>query len=772
MRKRVPGVRPAVAASAAVILAAGVFPAAGQAATGTTRGGAAAGFERLATYPVFQNLPAGTPADSQTVAEISAVSEDGRTLIYTDAPGKRVGFLDISDPKRPKGLGSLGLEQLGDAEDEPTSVAVVGPYVLVVVNTSRSYTEPSGRLDVIRIADRRRVRSLDLGGQPDSVAVSKDARYAAIAIENERDEEATPPGGDEGDLPQAPAGFLQILDLGGPVAAWGVRKVPFTAADGSALPAVTAAGLAEPTDPEPEYVSVNDANKVAVTLQENNGVAVVDLRTGRLDRVFSAGTVTVRGIDTVEDGTISLDGGIEDVPREPDAVAWVDRHTLATANEGDWKGGTRGWTVFDDRGRVVWDAGNGFERLAVRYGHHNEDRAANKGSEPEGIAVATYGGRRYAFVGSERANFVAVYDVSRPDRPAFVQFLPTNAGPEGLLPVPSRGLFVVSSEEDDAGTGVRAGVQVFRLGRPSVPGLVSADRDGKPIGWGALSGLSPVPSSRHGLYAVTDSAYEPTRVLTIDTRQSPARITRGLTITRGGRPAAYDAEGVAARPSGGFWLASEGDPKAGNDLIKQNLLVKVDRNGSVLQEVPLPADVAGRLGSQGLEGIAVTGGGRDEQVWVTLQRPLAGDPADVVRLGRLDVATGRWAWFGYGLEPSASAANWNGLSELVVAAPGRLAVVERDKASGTAARHKKIYTVDVPRTAPRPGELPVLRKRQARDLLPDLKGFGGWTQEKVEGLAVTGDGRVWVVTDNDAVNDATGETIFYSPGTSRGLLGD
>lgn len=709
-------------------------------------------FKRVATYPVYQN----GGGDGETVAEISAVSEDGRTLIYTDAPGKRVGFLDISDPDEPQGLGTVDL-----GAHEPTSVAVVGPYALVVIDTSVSHAQPSGRVDVIRIKDRATVRSIELGGQPDSIAVS--GKYGAIAIENERDEDFAPVGGKKGDLPQAPAGFLQILDLkGSDPAKWGTRKVAFTRADGSALPSFTVAGLAAPTDPEPEYVTINRKGKVAVTLQENNGVAVVDLRTGAIERVFSAGTATVTGIDTKEEKEISLTGSIVDTPREPDAIAWIDDHTLATANEGDWKGGTRGWTVFDDEGNIVWDAGATFENLAVRYGQHNEDRSADKGAEPEGITVAEYRGRRYAFIGSERSNFVAVYDVSRPAKPRFVQFLPTNAGPEGLLAVPSRDLFIVSSENDDASVGLRAGVQVFRVGKPAVPGLVSAAPNGTPIGWGALSGLSSVPGSRDGLYAVWDSAYKPTKIFTIDTGEKPATITGALTVTKGGAPASYDAEGIAARPGGGFWLASEGATGAGN------LLVRLDSSGAVQQEIPLPADIASRMKSQGLEGVTVVGSGAGEKVWVTLQRPLTGDPADVIRLGRYDVATGAWAWFGYPVEPSASAANWNGLSELTFAG-GRLLAVERDKASGTAAAHKKVYSVALPDGDP--VGLPVLAKTLERDLLPDLRGFGGWTQEKVEGLGVTGGGRVWIVTDNDALDDATGETVFYSPGTLKSAFG-
>ncbi|MCZ9341696.1 alkaline phosphatase, partial [Streptomyces sp. TRM76130] len=176
-----------------------------------------------------------------------------------------------------------------------------------------------------------------------------------------------------------------------------LREVALTDADGSALPALAAAGIAAPTDPEPEYVSVNSRGQLVVTLQENNGIVLVDLASGRVTKAFSAGTATVTGIDTVEDGVIDQTGSITDVPREPDAVGWIDDRYLATANEGDWKGGTRGWTVFDSRtGEVVWDAGNSYEHLAARYGLLNEGRSENKGTEPEGLAVATYDGVRYA----------------------------------------------------------------------------------------------------------------------------------------------------------------------------------------------------------------------------------------------------------------------------------------------------------------------------------------------------------------------------------------
>ncbi|MEU4653382.1 esterase-like activity of phytase family protein [Streptomyces sp. NPDC023723] len=764
------------AALATLAVTAGALAGTAYAGTGKgtdhSSGQRTAAFARTATYPVFQNRPAGEDAAAQTVAEISAVSEDGRTQVYTDAAGKRIGFLDISDPSRPKGLGTLSLAELGDAEDEPTSVTVVGQYVLVVVNTSASYTEPSGRLDVVSLRTRERVASYDLGGQPDSIALSKDKRYAAIAIENERDEEATPAGGEEGDLPQAPAGFVQIVDLkAAKPTAWGLRKVALTKADGSALPVLTAAGITEPTDPEPEYVSVNSRGQLVVTLQENNGIVTIDLAAGRITKAFSAGTATVTGIDTVEDGVIDQTGSITDVPREPDAVGWIDDRYLATANEGDWKGGTRGWTVFDSRtGKVVWDAGNSYEHLAARYGLLNEDRSENKGTEPEGLAIATYDGVRYAFVGSERSNFVAVYDISEPTEPVFKQILETTNGPEGLLPIPSRGLFAVSSEEDDAEAGVRASVSLFKLGSSAAgqPTISAAsDSSGTPIGWGALSGLSAVPGRDDEVYAVTDAAYDTTRVLTIDTSGGQgAVIRRELTVKdAAGRPTGYDAEGVYARPGGGFWLAVEGATGTGNQLVR------LDRDGVTQQVVPLPSDVAAGLGSQGFEGVTATTDARGHEIlWTALQREVKTDPSGTVRLGRYDVTAGTWSWYGYRLDSTTTDGDWIGLSEITVVGD-RLAVIERDKLNGPAAKVKRIYTVPLPKTAAPAGTLPVLDKTLAHDVLPDLRATNGWTQEKLEGLTVAGNGRVYAVTDNDGLDDSTGETVFLDLGRGRQVLG-
>ena len=140
--------------------------------------------------------------------------------------------------------------------------------------------------------------------------------------------------------------------------------------------------------------------------------------------------------------------------------------------------------------------------------------------------------------------------------------LPTTNGPEGVLPITERGLLAISSETDDAAAGVRSAISLFRLDRVAEsaawPSIRSTTTAGVPIGWSALGALSAKPGSSSTLYAAADTVISNATLYTVDTRQSPARITSAIPVTRAGQPAKLDVEGLFARPSGGFWLAVEG----------------------------------------------------------------------------------------------------------------------------------------------------------------------------------------------------------------------
>ena len=710
---------------------------------------AAAYFERVATFPVYRNLGADEDASKQTVAEITAVSRDGRTLIYTDSPGERIGLVDIRDPKNPQPAGFVQLE------GEPTSVAVHQHYVLVAVNTSLSFAQPDGVLAVFDIRNPtqpKRVATLPMGGQPDSIAISPRGRYAAVAIENERDEDLN-----DGLLPQLPAGYLRIVDLKGQPSRWQTRDVDLT-------------GLADiaPNDPEPEYVSINDHDIAAVTLQENNHVVLVDLRRGRVLRHFSAGQVDLEGVDVEENDRIQPVGVLKGKRREPDAIAWVGP-LVATANEGDYEdadgetGGSRGFTLFDYTGQVWHDAGVSLEHAFIRAGHYPESRSENKGIEPEGIASASFRQQDFLFVGSERGNAVAVYDVARPWAPVMHQLLPTGMGPEGILPIPSRNLLVVSSEEDSAEDGYRSTLSIYQYGARTAnyPEIRSTDRDLIP--WGALSGLVADRTQADRLYAVPDSYYKASRIFTIDTSKTPAVIDGQIELRKAGKTVDYDLEGIAQAGNGDFWLASEGNGKA-----KPNLLIRASANGEVLAEYALPKDVAAQQTSNGFEGVSVVGEGTSTRVYVAFQREWKNDPAGRVRIGVFNPSSGEWGFVHYPLDAAPEGA-WVGLSELTSIGNGQFLVIERDNQQGPAAEVKRLYRIDLSGMQPvAEGQVfPLVSKRLERDLLPELKSTGGWVLDKVEGAAVDKLGRLFVVTDNDGVEDASGETRFMRLGTVK-----
>ena len=79
---------------------------------------------------------------------------------------------------------------------------------------------------------------------------------------------------------------------------------------------------------------------------------------------------------------------------------------------------------------------------------------------------------------------------------------------------------------------------------------------------------------------------------------------------------------------------------------------------------------------------------------------------------------------------------------------------------------KRIYSValDAFKPAKLGGDLPVVEKTLVRDLMADLKAINGYVVDKVEGFTIDRNGEAFVVTDNDGVDDSSGETLFIRLG--------
>jgi hypothetical protein len=731
-------------------------------------------FNRTATFTVCSQIGSSCETDVETAAEIVAASEDGMTLVYTNSPRGEIGFVDITNPTTPVALGALAMG------GEPTSVTVLGAYALVAVNTSTNFVTTSGQLVVVDIARRAVVTRLALPGQPDSVARSKDGKYVAVVIENQRNEALG-----NGAPPQLPAGALVVVDVAGSPASWRTRTVNLT-------------GLATlfPTDPEPEYVDINEDNIAVVTLQENNHIVLVDLPTGGIIRHFSAGSVTLERVDLTDaprPNRVSFSETQANRLREPDGVAWISRTQFVTANEGDLTGGSRGFTVFNIDGTVAYDSGSSMEYLTARIGHYNDKRSDSKGNEPENAAYGRFDGTDYVFIASERSSVVVVYDLSQRNVPAFKQVLPTALGPEGVLTIPSRKLLVVASEVDDRASLVRSSLNIYQYqtAPAAYPTIQSVDRtDGTPIPWSALSGLAAAPTGTL-LYGIDDSFFRGNRIFEIDTATRPASLRREIPITdpngviaalAATLPDAADAnafddtdlaamvnpdgtvnldpEGIAMATGGGFWIASEGNGTVGETarpVRTANLVFKVSATGVIEEIIALPPEANARQIRFGFEGIAESGG----RLVVTFQRAWTGETEP--RIGIFDLTSRTWQFVFYPLEAVTSPfGGWVGLSDITPLGSNRFLVVERDNNFGPDARIKRLYSIDL--TGVAPGA--TLTKTLVRDLMTDLRAPRGNVYEKIEGLAIRADGDVFIVNDNDGVDDGanSGETQLINLG--------
>ena len=497
-------------------------------------------FNRIAAFPVPLNLPEGADPPTATSAEIIAASGDGMTLVYTDSPNRAIGLIDIADPAAPKPLGSLALD------GEPTSVSILGATAFVGVNTRESFTEPSGRLAAVDLATRAETASCDLGGQPDSVALAQDGSFVAVAIENERDEEVN-----DGAIPQLPAGFVAIVPL-----ADGAMDC-----DGLVRADLTGLAAIAPEDPEPEFVDVNAAGEIVVTLQENNHVAILG-PDGAVLAHFCAGAVDLDGIDADRRRRArSSPGAPTGVLREPDAIQWLDADLPRHRQRGRL---ARRQPRLHRSSTATAASPARAARLRAR---HRRDRPLprrplrRQGRRARGPGVRPLRRHRLPL----RARRARLGRRRLPDRGRHAGAAPAPAlrrlaRRRDRHPVarPPRHRQRGRPRRGRPRPRPRHALRVADAPAPAYPSITAAGTDDL-IGWGALSGLAADPTTPGRLYAVSDSVYgmQP-RIFEIDATAAPARITgrsrspapasrRRSSTSRASRPTARAASGSPPR---------------------------------------------------------------------------------------------------------------------------------------------------------------------------------------------------------------------------------
>lgn len=318
-------------------------PAAATAAPATT-------FARVGTYSTGLGEASG-----------ETVAYGADTIYVTNSANNSLDLVDVRDPRAPTLTRRIDLSPYGAG---PNSVAVRGNVVAVAVDAS-----PKTAPGKVVIFDRtgRFVNQFTVGAGPDMLTFSPRGDFILVANEGEPNSYGQPDSVD-------PEGSVSILPI------WqGARRLPQAniktltfhsfekggKCEGDIDPRVRIFGPTAGQDNprrisqnlEPEYITFSHNGRFAyVTLQENNGLAVIDMGLEEFTKILYLGekdhSLPGNGLDASDrDSTVNIANWPVFGLYQPDAIASFrlsGRNYLITANEGD----ARDYTGFAEESRV------------------------------------------------------------------------------------------------------------------------------------------------------------------------------------------------------------------------------------------------------------------------------------------------------------------------------------------------------------------------------------------------------------------------------------
>ena len=283
-------------------------------------------------------------------AEIAAFDPRTRRLFSVSAGTGEVHVLDIRDPRAPVKVSTIV------TSGQPNSVAVFDGVVAVAVQAAVK-TDP-GLVQFFRAGSLALINQVTVGALPDMLTFTPDGESLLVANEGEPSDDYT----------IDPEGSVSIIDLRGGVGRLTQAAVTTVGFDGT-IPQRNASSLRVfgpaatlARNLEPEYIAVSPDSRTAwVTLQENNAIAVLDIRRRRFTRLSGLGfkdhALSENALDPSDKdgeggaGAIHLGNWPVRGMYQPDGIRAFQvrgRTYLVTANEGD----VREWAGFSELTRV------------------------------------------------------------------------------------------------------------------------------------------------------------------------------------------------------------------------------------------------------------------------------------------------------------------------------------------------------------------------------------------------------------------------------------
>ncbi len=270
----------------------------------------------------------------EDVSSGETVALRGDKMYVTNADDRSLDIVDVSDPAAPELMKRVDLGAYGASVN---SVDVSSRNLIAVAIAAAPKTDP-GRV-VFLTPGGQVIRTATVGANPDMVVFTPDGRRLLVANEGEPDcyldDDCTDPVGSISVIDVIPMKpNLTVNTIG-----FGDVNIPLNEIR------IYGPGATPAQDLEPEYIAVSDDGQTAwVSLQENNAIARLDLKSLAVTDLFPLGYkdhgAPGNGLDTNDDDEVIDIRTWSNVlgMYQPDAIAQfeVDGATyLVSANEGD-----------------------------------------------------------------------------------------------------------------------------------------------------------------------------------------------------------------------------------------------------------------------------------------------------------------------------------------------------------------------------------------------------------------------------------------------------
>lgn len=286
-------------------------------------------------------------------AEIVAHDPETHRLFVVNGATSTIDILDASNPAEPTFLFAIDLAPWGDqANSVDVHNGVVAAAVQADVKTD------NGKI-VFFDAAGNYINDVPAGALPDMLTYTPNGEWLLAANEGEPNSYGQPDSVD-------PEGSITIVDLRNGIANATSRNVGFSHLNGTTLDAsvrIFGPGATVAQDIEPEYIAVDHNSKTAwVTLQENNAIAILDIRSGEITDIVGLGfkdhSDPANKLDASDQPTSGTPRGTINITNWPvrgmylpDSIAamkYKEETILITANEGD----AREYDGFEEEARV------------------------------------------------------------------------------------------------------------------------------------------------------------------------------------------------------------------------------------------------------------------------------------------------------------------------------------------------------------------------------------------------------------------------------------